>query len=1229
MAPPALAERAAGGLEDVASAAGRGFERLDEPGLAPDTPAESIARGIGGTGTEVVLSLAPGAAVTRVPRIASALGRTAPLAAVMTDVATDAAIEAGVPPEQSLAGFLGLERTAESPLGRAAVGAGATGVVASVFEGVRATRAARRARAAERGGVDDKDVQEIVEALEGRPRVVAPEMEVEIPAGITTPEERAQVEVQRRIRAAQQAGRPLSAEDIVREFETLVAGNRGSRAVTPGAPPARSVEPSAARDFSLPPEEAASEGTLSIVGLGGGRRARRLFPGEGGSELGDEVLGGDSLPAVLSDDGVVYTRRVPAEHSDLMNSAGDKFDAAFTNEVEARGWLTPEGQYVSGSDLQTFFAPGESALPPRRAAPTRPSGPTQGEGEVVEFTAEAIKRRRDETLRAADARRGASGPTRLEDLSPEVARESRTRVETVAPDEQAQLAIEAAKAGGRFQPNVTGVDIPEGRTFTTAQMQAGARQASDLAAERGRLIADLEQTAIDSPERAALVQRLDEVTQQYVNEADKVLGSVSEAARTLATHGQMLRRMPQSVYGVSSYVRREIGGSLTDGQLSELRRFLDIAEDGSLESVDNVGLARWIERQKDPLSWGDVEFWTSGIRSGMLSALYSPLRSVVGNTTSLGIKIASAPVRSLFDWAVTGLMRSKAGMEPIQRSARLSATGLKQAVRGVPSDLRASLQVLTKGMTPEDAVKLENRINQRLESGITLPESLPGVGGKDVAQVWTQLWFRAQGMVDTPLRRLIARNSIGSQAAEVVRREGLQGAEAAERLTALIASPTPPMQARAMQDAAFYAFQNETALGSIVEGVRSTARRASPVLGGAVDLTIPFARTPSAIATRSFQATPFGFIHNVNDLARLTFLSRGKSLQELQRIKDQLVRRVGDQSVTLPLAFLVGGSLAREGRIVGGMPENAAEREQFLSEGKVPYGIRIGNRWWSLAQMPPLGHVIALGAMAEEVRRDAEEARALGAEDVPGFPEQAAAVGAGAIDVVAESPLGQGAERIADLLGASGGQGGTALGRRATQALTQTAGSIVPNLAATVARADDPIRLRRRSGVGAALKDVLLERTPGLSRELPPRVSPVLGQVLEREETPRGRALSLIDPFGSSPARTASDPVIRELSESGTALSRPGRLPGEGDVEFNARMTEEAPKVREALVALFSDDPDARRTLARYGVSPALAREYGRLETMGDRPEVRQAKEEIIKEVVTTVRRRLTARRKK
>lgn len=186
-------------------------------------------------------------------------------------------------------------------------------------------------------------------------------------------------------------------------------------------------------------------------------------------------------------------------------------------------------------------------------------------------------------------------------------------------------------------------------------------------------------------------------------------------------------------------------------------------------------------------------------------------------------------------------------------------------------------------------------------------------------------------------------------------------------------NPTEEMQARAFLDAQKMTFKDRNPLGEVAqrskEALRSfaqdetkslTARRIANVGRMGVEFTLPATGVPSAVALRSAQYTPLGFIETAFALA-------GKDWEKV-------ATSAGKASMGLG-GVALGKELFDKGYITGPAPKNPREREQFFAEGKLPYHFKFteDGDWNSYAWFGPISSAVGYGASLEQTKRDMAE----------------------------------------------------------------------------------------------------------------------------------------------------------------------------------------------------------------------------------------------------------------
>jgi hypothetical protein len=227
---------------------------------------------------------------------------------------------------------------------------------------------------------------------------------------------------------------------------------------------------------------------------------------------------------------------------------------------------------------------------------------------------------------------------------------------------------------------------------------------------------------------------------------------------------------------------------------------------------------------------------------------------------------------------------------------------------------------------------------------------------------------------------------------------------------------------------------------------------------------VPFVRTPSNIFKFTLQRTP---------LAPLMTSVR-EDIKAGGARRDLALARLSMGSMVMATA----GGLAAGGYITGGGPQKKELRDNLFREGWQPYSMKIGDTYYQIGQLEPIGTLLGLAADFVEISGQVQGEQA---DEIATM--MAAAAGKVFVNKTYLRGLSDTIEAITDP---------TRHGRSYVQ---KFAGSLVPftALTGTVERAIDPTVRESRAGREAwlpALQTMLNEmksKIPGYSKDLPPR----------------------------------------------------------------------------------------------------------------------------------------------
>jgi hypothetical protein len=247
-------------------------------------------------------------------------------------------------------------------------------------------------------------------------------------------------------------------------------------------------------------------------------------------------------------------------------------------------------------------------------------------------------------------------------------------------------------------------------------------------------------------------------------------------------------------------------------------------------------------------------------------------------------------------------------------------------------------------------------------------------------------------------------------------------------------------------------------------------------------MVFPFVSTPWNVIKQAVHRSPLGLLR----------MKKLKADYDAKKITPhEYYREVAATSMGTALTIgLVG--LAKSGFITGGGPQNYADRQNLLATGWRPYSVKIGDGYFQLQRLEPLGTILGM------------------AGDIAEFGESEDKLGkaiATVKDNITDKSFLYGLESLAKAWSNPEMFGSTYY--------RQMSGSLVPTFFAKAAQAVDPYQ-RHQEAAGAALgvPDALAYRVPGLSQALPARTT-ALGEKAERwgvasTDTPAMRAFSAV-----------------------------------------------------------------------------------------------------------------------
>lgn len=403
------------------------------------------------------------------------------------------------------------------------------------------------------------------------------------------------------------------------------------------------------------------------------------------------------------------------------------------------------------------------------------------------------------------------------------------------------------------------------------------------------------------------------------------------------------------------------------------------------------------------------------------------------------------------------------------------------------------------GEAPREAYSLLSGIKNGVRKGLLALRSGPSETKLETSNI-PAIKGKIGEIIRTPSKMLVAEDEfakgviyeaeLSAQAYRVAKSEGLKGKAFAARIAELKTNPTPAMESAIHEESLYRTFQNDPgkAINSLIQ-----LREHVPLMR----YIVPFIKTPANVTARAIERSPLGVIKLVSQIA-------GKAGQE------EIAKTAGQTAI----GSLIAGAVALEaasGNVTGAPPRDPAQRDKFYREGKMPFSVRVGGKWYSYARREPLSLII--GGVAQAIQN---------AKEAGGEPDKNV-VGA-IVSSIPQYLLNQTfLSGLRDFFDAT-----TDPERYGENFLKRQAGAMLPASAFMrfMAQIYDPI-VRQKNTVGESVKATI----PGLSKELLPQRN-AFGEPAKRPN----------DLF-SVAVTPRSKETIGPLEKQETELDRPTPLP--------------------------------------------------------------------------------------
>lgn len=501
------------------------------------------------------------------------------------------------------------------------------------------------------------------------------------------------------------------------------------------------------------------------------------------------------------------------------------------------------------------------------------------------------------------------------------------------------------------------------------------------------------------------------------------------------------------------------------------------------------------------------EMWVNGLLSGVKT-------HVVNVTSNAATMVWAIPER----YVAAGVSRALYGGDVKAGEAAAMAYGLTEGVRDglrMAFGMKSANEKLaaTLGFSTKVDIGERQRAISPGAMGVD-PASALGVGidwmGRAIG-----LPTHLLGREDMFFKAVGYRMALRARAYRQASAEGLQGEAFAERVAEIMADPPASISAEAVGFAEYQTFTNE--LGTM--GQKGTA--ALNAIPGA-RLVVPFIRTPVNIMKYTLQRTPLALASRA---IRADIAAGGeRGALALARIGMGTTAMIGVMS------------LAADGIITGGGPEDRDLNKLWRDNGMEPYSVKVGGRWYSYSRADPIGMLVGIAADISEIATDAKE-------------DDTGRLAVAGIVALKDNLLSKTyMSGVLDFLGAIDTRNPQASAERY---VANFAGTLMPysTFIRQVAQARDPVirdtkgmenaKGERLSGFLDTLVRSVKAKIPGYSSELPPRRN-LWGEIITRESG-LGLGYDFVAPFTSRPA-DKKDAVNDEMLANRVAIEMPSRV---------------------------------------------------------------------------------------
>ena len=508
-----------------------------------------------------------------------------------------------------------------------------------------------------------------------------------------------------------------------------------------------------------------------------------------------------------------------------------------------------------------------------------------------------------------------------------------------------------------------------------------------------------------------------------------------------------------------------------------------------IDAKDVVAVNNFIRGVTDANTKDKIyELWINALLSGPQTHAVNITSNFLTFASGIAENVAAVPIEAVRA-AATGTKRERFLRETPQR--------IYGALAGIRKGIPNAIFAFNEEMSPEQT-KIEQKVHQAIKGKKGKVVRIPG---------------RALVAADEFFKAMNYTSALYAEAYRKARLEGKKGQELVTATDDYINNPTKAIKNRADAEKLYRVFQKELgAIGQRIMGLKNAELRNGI---NPLKYIIPFVRTPTNIAKYGLERTPL----NVPLLTMKAMRGELKGGELSEQAARTLVGSMAGAWVA---------SLALEGLITGGGPDDKKERESLYRQGWQPYSIKVGGKYLSYGRLEPLGMVMGLAADAVEI------ADKIGEEK---YEKIATLIVSSLSRNLASKTFLRGITDVAKAISQSERYGATWVQR--------FVGTTSPTIAAQLAKTIDPV-IRKPDSIISTLKT----RVPGLSKTIPAKRN-LWGEVVTWGDKDQNKVFRFLSPVYVRSERT--DKIDTEMTRLGHHKSIPSRKQAIRGVELTPK----------------------------------------------------------------------------